>query len=91
MAAVISNMASKVNGGVRTGWPVASIDYSVPGVVTLTNDKGEVIRGSAVVSTAPVAVLKRGTVLDDKHTPSERERALPLIGCWLVAMCVSID
>jgi len=63
MAAVINNMASKVNGGVRVGWPVVSVDYSRPGVVTLTNEKGETLQASSVVSTVPVAVLKRGALL----------------------------
>jgi monoamine oxidase len=61
MGVVINNMASQVNGGVRTSWAVTSIDYSQQGVVTLTNDRGETIQGSAVVSTVPVAILKRGS------------------------------
>lgn len=45
---------------IKTDWPVAKVDYTTEGLVTVTSRDGRIERGTHVVSALPLSVLQDG-------------------------------
>jgi monoamine oxidase len=76
-AAVVEAMAAGID--VRRSWPVAEVALSGDGV-TLTSTSTETERGTHVVVTLPLGVLKHGDTAFDPPLPRERVETVRRLG-----------
>ncbi|CAM9352490.1 unnamed protein product [Scytosiphon promiscuus] len=89
---VVDELSGGLERCIQTDWPVAKVDYTTEGLVTVTCRDGRIERGTHVVSALPLSVLQDGDVEFSPALPAAKLTAFQRMGmCSVVKVILKFD
>ncbi|CAM9593648.1 unnamed protein product, partial [Hapterophycus canaliculatus] len=89
---VVDELSDGLERCIRTDWPVAKVDCTTEGLVTVTCRDGRLERGTHVVSALPLSVLQDGDVEFSPALPEAKVTAFQRMGmCSVVKVILKFD